>query len=93
MTYHEHFRDALPSTTHHLETFSGPLTIYNSPCFGYEFTTGTISGSAIEFGIINNSIIFEASAKGSKISGVYYVYSSPSGYCTGDSGTLVLRRY
>ena len=75
-----------------MDIFSGPLTIYNSPCFGYEYTTGTISGSDIEFGIINNAIIFEASVRGSRISGVYYVYSSPGGYCTGDSGTLVLRR-
>ncbi|MBO68365.1 MAG: hypothetical protein CL398_08635 [Acidiferrobacteraceae bacterium] len=74
-------------------TFSGPMTISRSPCFDYEYVAGTISGSDIEFGIVNNAIIFEASVKGSRISGIYYVYSSPGGYCTGDSGTVVLRRY
>ena len=30
-----------------MDTFYGPLTIYNFPCFGYEYTTGTIGGSNV----------------------------------------------
>ncbi len=70
-------------------TFSGPATIYNSYCFGYEYATGKLSGSNIEIGIASNAIILIGSVSGSTISGTYYVYS---GACTGDAGTFVLSR-
>ena len=70
-------------------TFSGPATIYNSNCFGYEYATGTLSGSNVQIGISSNAIIFNGSVSGSTISGTYYVYATA---CSGDAGTFVLRR-
>jgi hypothetical protein len=70
-------------------TFSGPATIYNSNCFGYEYATGTLSGSTVKIGISSNAIIFNGSVSGSTISGTYYVYTTA---CSGDAGTFVLRR-
>jgi len=70
-------------------TFSGPATIYNSHCFGYEYATGKLNGSNVEIGISSNAIIFNGSVSGSTISGTYYVYSTA---CAGDAGTFVLSR-
>ena len=70
-------------------TFSGPATIYNSNCFGYEYATGTLSGSNVEIGISSNAIVFNGSVSGSTISGTYYVYATA---CSSDAGTFVLRK-
>ncbi len=70
-------------------TFSGPATIYNSNCFGYEYATGTLSGSNVQIGISSNAIIFNGSVSGSTISGTYYVYATA---CSSDAGTFVLRK-
>lgn len=70
-------------------TFNGPVTIYNSNCFGYEYATGTLSGSNVQIGISSNAIIFDGSVSGSTISGTYYVYTTA---CSGDAGTFVLSR-
>ena len=75
----------------------GPVTIYNSVCFGYEYVTGTIKqsespfkGSDVEFGVSSNAIIFKGDVSqyfsGIKIRGSYYVYNRPGEYCTGDTG-------
>jgi hypothetical protein len=70
-------------------TFNGPVTIYNSNCFGYEYATGTLSGSNVQIGISSSAIIFNGSVSGSTISGTYYVYTTA---CSGDAGTFVLRK-
>jgi len=70
-------------------TFNGPVTIYNSNCFGYEYATGILSGSNVQIGISSNAIIFDGSVSGSTISGTYYVYTTA---CSGDAGTFVLGR-
>jgi len=72
------------------QTFSGPITVYNSVCFGKEPSTGTVSGAKINVGIVNNGIIFDGNVSGNTISGAYVVYRS--GPCYGDAGTFVLRR-
>ena len=78
------------SWTQNGSTFSGPVKVNNSDCFGKEFATGTVSGSTINLGLVNNGILFEGSISGNTISGTYVVYCS--GYCYGDAGTFVLRR-
>ena len=70
-------------------TFSGPVTIYNSYCFGSEFATGTVSGSSVTIGVSSNAIVFVGTVSSSNISGLYEVYS---GACSGDSGTFSLSK-
>ena len=70
-------------------TFSGPVTIYNSYCFGYEFATGTVSGSSVTIGVSSNAIIFVGTVSSSNISGLYEVYS---GACSGNTGTFSLSK-
>ena len=71
-------------------TFSGPTTIYNSVCFGKEYSTGTVSGSTIQIAITNNGIIFDGAVSGNTVSGTYLVYRS--GACYGDAGTFVMTK-
>jgi hypothetical protein len=77
------------SFTQNAATFNGPVTIYNSYCFGNEFATGTLTGSGIEIGVSSGAILFRGSVSGSTISGTYAVSGTA---CNGDVGTFVLRR-
>jgi len=77
------------SFTQNAATFSGPVTIFNSHCFGREFATGTVNGSGIEIGVSSGAILFSGSVSGSTISGTYVVSGT---VCSGDVGTFVLRR-
>jgi len=70
-------------------TFSGPVTIGNSYCFGKEFATGTVNGQGIEIGVSSGYIAFRGSVSGSTISGTYAVSGTA---CNGDVGTFVLRK-
>ena len=77
------------------DTFSGPLTIGGSPCFGNETAKGAVSGSKAKFGNVGNGITFSGSVKGSTLSGTYKVSNTASGkahVCAGDSGTYSLKR-
>ena len=81
---------ALTTTlTSNASTYSGPATIYNSNCFGYEFATGTLDGSKLTLGVASNAIIFVGTVSGSTISGLYNIYS---GGCSGDSGTFSISK-
>ena len=71
-------------------TFSGPVIIGNSDCFGYESAVGTMDGSTVTLGVSSNAIIFIGTVgSNSIISGMYEV---SGGDCYGDYGVFSISK-
>lgn len=73
-------------------TLTGTMTISDSPCFKGGETSGTVSGSKLIFGTIEDVNVIKFTAPTLTQSEMSGTYSVDRGQCAGDRGTFVLRR-